>query len=108
MRNIVINLLTNAIKFSPQREEVSLNVLDQDTSVVLQVRDEGIGIPKEEIALIFDPFVRGKDVDLIPGTGLGLSIVKKAVELLNGTIRVESTPSKGSLFTVTIPRKLAG
>lgn len=106
LRNIVINLLTNAVKFSPAREEISLNVLDQDSFITLQVRDEGIGIPNEEIALIFEPFIRGRNVEAIQGTGLGLSIVKKAVELLDGTIEVQSTPGKGSVFTVTIPRQL--
>lgn len=107
MRNIIINLLTNAIKFSPGREEVSLNILDNDSSVTLEVRDNGLGIPDEETDLIFEPFTRGKGVDGIQGTGLGLSIVKKAVELLNGTIRVESEVGVGSVFTVTIPRQMA-
>jgi signal transduction histidine kinase len=105
LRNILINLLTNAIKFSPTREEISLNVLDHDTFITLHIQDEGIGIPKDEIALIFEPFVRGKGADAIQGTGLGLSIVKKAVELLDGTIEVQSTPGKGSVFTVSIPRQ---
>jgi PAS domain S-box-containing protein len=106
LRNILINLLTNAIKFSPAREEISLNVLDQGSFITLQVRDEGIGIPDDEIGLIFEPFIRGKGSDAIHGTGLGLSIVKKAVELLNGTIEVESKPGEGSVFTVSIPRQL--
>lgn len=106
LRNILINLLTNAIKYSPGKEEVSLNVLDHDDVVTLEVRDEGMGIPEDEIETIFEPFVRGKDAGAIRGTGLGLSIVKKAVELLNGNINVDSTPEKGSVFLVTIPRQL--
>lgn len=104
LRNILINLLTNAVKFSPGKEEVSLNVLDQNTHVSIEVRDEGIGIPEEEVPLVFQPFVRGKSAESIQGTGLGLSIVKKAVELLNGTIEVKSKVGKGSVFRVTIPR----
>ena len=106
LRNVQINLFTNAIKFSPSKDEISLNVLDQDSFITLEVRDEGIGIPKDEIGLIFEPFVRGKGTNAIHGTGLGLSIVKKAVELLSGRIRVESRCGKGSVFTVTLPRPL--
>jgi PAS domain S-box-containing protein len=105
LRNIVINLLSNAVKFSPGREEVSLNVLDEDERVTIEVRDDGMGIPEDEIDKIFDPFVRGKAAASIQGTGLGLSIVKKAVELLDGTIVVKSAPGCGSVFKVTIPRR---
>ena len=86
---------------------MSLNVLDHDTHITLEVRDEGIGIPEEEMEIIFEPFTRGKAVDSIQGTGLGLCIVKKAVDLLNGTIEVKSQPGKGSTFLVTIPRQAA-
>lgn len=106
LRNILINLLTNAIKYSPGKDEVSLNVLDQDDVVTLEVVDEGMGIPEDEIETIFEPFVRGKGTAAIQGTGLGLSIVKKAVELLNGNIKVRSAPGKGSVFMVTIPRQM--
>lgn len=104
LRNIIINLLINAIKFSPGREELFLIIQDLESHIAITVRDEGMGIPEDEMGKIFEPFVRGKAVDAIQGTGLGLSIVKKSVELLHGTIQVESTPGKGSVFTVTIPR----
>ena len=107
LRNILINLLTNAVKFSPGRHEVSLNVLDKGAFVSIEVRDEGIGIPASEIDKIFEPFFRGEAADTIQGTGLGLSIVKKAVELLQGSIKVESRPGKGTVFKVTIPRQMA-
>lgn len=105
LRNILINLLTNAVKFSPGREEVSLYISDEKDFVSIEVSDEGIGIPKEELDIIFQPFVRGKAADKIQGTGLGLSIVKKAVELLHGTIQVKSATGKGSVFKVVIPRQ---
>ncbi|HEU5146371.1 MAG TPA: sensor histidine kinase, partial [Chryseosolibacter sp.] len=70
-------------------------------------KDEGIGIPADELDKIFEPFIRGKAVDSIQGTGLGLSIVKKAVDLLQGTIEVESRPRRGSIFKVTLPRQIA-
>jgi len=105
LRNIVSNLLTNAVKFSPGKDEVFVNVLDMGRFVTIEVVDEGIGIPENEVGLIFEPFVRGHGVDDIQGTGLGLSIVKKAVDLLSGTIKVRSAPGKGSVFKVTIPRQ---
>lgn len=107
LRNILINILTNAIKFSPDKTEVSLNVLDQDAFITMEIRDDGIGIPEEEQELIFEPFTRGRSAANIEGTGLGLSIVKKAVELLNGTINVHSEVGAGSVFKVTIPRQKA-
>lgn len=106
LRNILINLLTNAIKFSPGKEEITLNVLYHKDVISIEVRDEGLGIAREEMGKIFQPFVRGKAVADIPGTGLGLSIVKKAVELLKGSITVQSTLGKGSAFHVTVPHCL--
>lgn len=107
LRNIVMNLLTNAVKFSPGRDEIFLNVLDKGAFISIEVKDEGIGIAADELDKIFEPFVRGKAADSIQGTGLGLSIVKKAVELLQGSIQVESRPRKGSVFKVTLPRQIA-
>lgn len=104
LRNIMINLLTNAIKFSPGQEAVFLIMEDMGSHITIAVRDHGIGIPEDEIDMIFEPFIRGKATDTIPGTGLGLSIVKKAVDLLHGAIQAESTPGAGSFFKVTIPR----
>lgn len=103
LRSILINLLTNAIKFSPGAESVYLSARDTGNHLVIKVRDEGIGIPDDEINKIFEPFLRGKSVVSIQGAGLGLSIVKKSVELLNGTIRIKSQVGIGTIFTVTIP-----
>ncbi len=104
LRTIMINLLINAIKFSPEQQEIFLMIQDLESHIIITVRDQGLGIPKEEMEIIFEPFIRGKAVNNIQGTGLGLSIVKKAVELLCGTIKADSTPGKGSVFTVAIPR----
>ncbi|MBA4056194.1 MAG: hypothetical protein C0490_15875 [Marivirga sp.] len=103
LRNITINLLTNAIKFSPGRSYVELIVRKMSGDLIMTVRDEGIGIPPNEIGNIFEPFLRGKETESIQGTGLGLSIVKRAVELLNGSVQVESRHGSGTTFTVTIP-----
>lgn len=103
LRNVLINLLTNAIKFSPGRHCVYLNVRGDKNQLVISVRDEGIGIPEDEGEKIFEPFIRGKAVTSIQGTGLGLSIVKKAVELLKGSIQTESRVGEGTTFIVKIP-----
>jgi len=103
LRNIVINLLTNAIKFSPGHKNVYLTMTGLKGQILITVRDEGIGIPAHEVDKIFEPFIRGRAASAIQGTGLGLSIAKKGVELLGGTISVESQEGKGALFTVAIP-----
>ena len=104
LRSLLINLLTNAIKYSPGKDKVYLSVTGFSGNITIVVRDEGMGIAPEEIEKIFEPFLRGKSAGSIQGTGLGLSITKKAVELLNGTIKVESVLNKETIFTVTIPQ----
>lgn len=105
LRSILINLLTNAIKFSPGREHVFFNVKGLGHQLIMVVRDQGIGIPENEIDKVFEPFLRGKSASSIQGTGLGLSIVKKSIDLLNGTIHTHSQVGVGTTFTVTIPTK---
>jgi signal transduction histidine kinase len=103
LRNIFVNLISNAIKFSPGTTRVWLQVYDLGENLRVEIKDKGIGIRKEDLMKIFEPFERGKNTKGIQGTGLGLSIAKKAVDLIGGTIDVSSTPGKGSIFTVTIP-----
>jgi PAS domain S-box-containing protein len=103
LRNIFINLLTNAIKFSPGCKDVWLVGRSDEMCYVIEVRDGGIGIPTDELSRIFEPFHRSDQVGSIPGAGLGLSIVKRAVEILKGTLTVTSTPGAGTTFTVTLP-----
>jgi PAS domain S-box-containing protein len=100
LRNVFINLLSNAIKFSPEASDVSLRIYSEDRQLLISVKDCGVGIPKNEYDKIFDAFHRGSNAGAIQGTGLGLSIVKKAVELLEGTMDFESEVGKGSEFTV--------
>lgn len=104
LRNIFVNLLSNAIKFSPGKNVVFLHASEENGWITFLVRDQGIGIPAHDYDKIFDAFDRGSNVSSIPGTGLGLSIVRKAVELLGGTIHLESTLGEGSVFIVKIPR----
>jgi PAS domain S-box-containing protein len=103
VRNIFINLLTNAIKFSPGQNEVIFRAVHSEGILRFEIIDKGIGIQPKDQAKIFEPFHRGSNVLAIQGTGLGLSIVKKAVDLLGGSISVSSAPDKGSIFFVTIP-----
>jgi signal transduction histidine kinase len=74
-----------------------------DTQLILSVQDEGMGIPPNDLAHLFQPFQRATNVSAIGGTGLGLVIVKEAVELHDGTITVTSQLGVGTTFTVTIP-----
>ena len=103
-RNIFINLITNAIKYSKKGEDVNIEFSEDKDYTIVSVTDFGIGISKSELKTIFTPFSRGKNVDLIQGTGLGLSIVKEALDAMGGKIIVKSTIGKGSSFSVKIPK----
>jgi len=113
LTQIITNLVNNSIKFT---EKGSVNItakqLEQTkdhVKVLFQVKDSGIGIPKEKLASVFERFNQGSNDTSrkYGGTGLGLSIVKKLTELQGGTISVESTPKKGSTFSVIISYKIA-
>jgi PAS domain S-box-containing protein len=103
LRNIVINLLTNAIKFSPNAGRVDVTTMTKNELLYLKVTDYGIGIPEKDIQNLFEPFYRGTNVSSIQGTGLGLSIIKKAVELLKGNIKVTSAVGAGTEINVELP-----
>lgn len=103
LRNIVINTLTNAIKFSPGAAFVDLILRSDADRLFLQIRDYGIGIPAEDMKQLFEPFHRGSNVNAIQGTGLGLSIIKKAVDLLQGFIDVRSEVGTGTELTIILP-----
>lgn len=100
---ILLNLLSNAIKYSPDGGEIVLELDQTEDSILLRVRDNGIGISTQDLQYIFDPFYRVKGVNQTSGTGLGLSIVHDCVERHKGRIEVESVPGKGSVFTVQLP-----
>jgi two-component system phosphate regulon sensor histidine kinase PhoR len=106
LRQIITNLLDNAIKYSPEGGAIEVSAEALDSFAVLRVADHGIGIAPEDHARIFERFYR---VDRarsreIGGTGLGLSIVKHLIDSLGGTVEVESSPGKGSVFSVRLPR----
>lgn len=103
LRNIFVNLFSNAIKFSPDKTVVQVHVTQNKKEWSVSVQDSGIGIPEDEVKKIFEPFHRASNASVIQGTGLGLSIVKKVVNLLGGEIQVKSHEGKGSIFCVTLP-----
>jgi len=103
IRNILLNLISNAAKYSPADKSIRINTTKNDAYVSIEVVDEGMGIPLEDQKYIFTKFFRAENVNHIQGTGLGLSIVKRYVELLNGKVNFNSTLNQGSSFTVSIP-----
>ncbi|MCP4751189.1 MAG: response regulator, partial [Proteobacteria bacterium] len=105
LHQILMNLVSNAIKFTPGKKAVVLRAKRKEDRIVLQVEDQGIGIPKSRQKRVFEAFEQVDDsmTRHYGGTGLGLAIVKKMTELLKGEIRLESQEGKGSLFSVEIP-----
>jgi len=106
LRQIITNLVSNAIKYSPDGGNVDIKLIGEESQVILQVADSGIGIPPEDQARLFQSFSRASNVGTISGTGLGLSIVRKCVELHGGEIILTSAVGVGTTFTVTLPKRL--
>jgi signal transduction histidine kinase len=103
LRHIFSNLLSNALKYSPQGGEVRFCVRRENAHTVFEVADQGIGIPPDEIGHLFESFHRASNVGAIQGTGLGLAIVKNAVEMHGGVIEVQSKLGEGTTFRVSLP-----
>ena len=103
LQPILTNLLSNAIKYSPTGSKVVFALSCRDAEVILQIKDQGIGIPAADQQRLFEPFHRGKNVGDIPGTGLGLAVVKKLVDIHGGQISVASEVGVGTTFTITLP-----
>ena len=115
MQEILSNLISNAIKYTSAGGKVTIDTkelpYDKEGYVLIQtkVSDTGIGMSEEFLPSLFELFTRERNTTLskIPGTGLGMAIVKNLVDLMNGSIKVESELGKGSTFTITIPHKIA-
>lgn len=104
LRHILVNLLTNALKYSPGDSAVECGVVAEDTHTLrFSVRDSGIGIPAEDLPRLFETFHRGTNVGNVQGTGIGLHIVKECVDLHHGSIEVDSAPGRGTVFHVRLP-----
>jgi signal transduction histidine kinase len=97
------NLLTNAVKFTPEQGTVSVRIGRRGDHAYVEIEDTGVGIPEREIANLFDRFFRASTSVSAPGTGLGLSIVKSIAEAHGGTISVESEEGVGTTFLVDLP-----
>ena len=103
LHHILINLLSNACKYSPSDSTVDFKVVDKDCQIIFTVSDRGIGIPPADLPQLFDSFYRASNSEGIQGTGLGLAIAKQYTELHYGRIAVESELEVGTTFTVSIP-----
>ena len=103
LRNILYNLLSNAIKYSEEGKTIHCDVAPIENKVIIQIRDEGVGIPLEDQKHIGSRFFRASNVINVPGTGLGLNIVKAYLHALQGELVFESEPGVGTTFTISLP-----
>ncbi|MEZ4904917.1 MAG: PAS domain-containing sensor histidine kinase [Spirosomataceae bacterium] len=103
LKNVLINLLSNATKYSESGKDISLNTTVKDKTIYFEVQDQGIGIPEQDIANVFDRFFRAHNSGNVQGTGLGLNIVKKYIQLMQGDIRLESELGKGTKVSFELP-----
>ena len=107
LKNILLNLLSNASKFSEQGKKIKITTEVTETSINLIIQDHGIGISLSDQKKLFTEFYRASNAKNIQGTGLGLVIVKNYINMLSGTISLSSRPNKGTLITLTLPRYLS-
>ncbi|AUD01024.1 PAS domain S-box protein [Spirosoma pollinicola] len=105
IRNVLVNLLSNAVKFSNTRP--CLRICFEHDRLLLEVKDEGIGIPAKDISNLFQAFYRASNTNAIPGTGLGLVITRQFIDLHKGHLDIQSVEKKGTTCTVTLPIKQA-
>lgn len=103
IRQALISLLSNAAKYSPNGTPIHVRLTADDKNAVLSVSDQGIGVPPDDLARIFEPFHRGSNIETIPGAGLGLAITAGAVKAHRGQVEVETTLGSGSTFTLILP-----
>ena len=104
LRQMIGNLLENAVKYTPSGGQVCLEANSEDSQIILRVLDDGPGIPPSDQPYLFDKFFRASNIPAdVPGTGLGLSIVKSIVDHHNGRIWVDSQMGEGTVFTVVLP-----
>ncbi|HET7539485.1 MAG TPA: HAMP domain-containing sensor histidine kinase, partial [Polyangiaceae bacterium] len=107
LSEVVGNLLSNALKYSPPGSQVHFDVVANDEQCRFEVKDQGIGIPEADIPRLFQSFFRASNADQIKGSGLGLAVVKKALDVQNGKIEVQSRLGHGTKFVVHVPRDLS-
>lgn len=105
MQQLWINLIGNAVKFTPERGSVEIAIERRENGIAVSVKDTGIGMNEETKSRIFDKFYQGDASRSASGNGLGLSIVKKILQIVGGEVTVESEPGEGSTFTVVLPNE---
>jgi len=103
LKNSVINLISNAIKYSGENTMIQFNSTLKDDELLIEIKDNGIGIPETDLHNLFEPFFRAHNTGSIPGTGLGLNIVKRYVSLMNGNVACESAQNIGTTITLKFP-----
>ena len=105
IRQILSNLVENAIKYSPDETEIKINSFEKNGFVVIKIKDQGLGISTDDLPHIFMKFFRSQNAKSSPikGSGLGLYLAQYFTELHKGKIEVESVPGAGSVFTVSLP-----
>lgn len=106
LKQVVINLITNAIKFSPQGGSITLSFRQENGNLDISIADEGEGFPPDKVGVLFEPFSQLSNAKTIDeaGTGLGLMIVKKISELHSGSVKAENIDPKGAITTISIPQ----
>ena len=105
LRQLFGNLLSNAIKYSPHGGVIAIDVAGSGDRVSVSISDSGIGIPKSDVATLFQSFSRGSNVGTISGTGLGMAIVKSCVDMHDGQVSVDSKEGKGTRVTIDLPKQ---
>lgn len=103
LKNSIINLISNAVKYSGENTMIQFNSILKDDELIIEIKDNGIGIPETDLHNLFEPFFRAHNTGSIPGTGLGLNIVKRYASLMNGTVSCESAQNIGTTFLLKFP-----
>src|SRR5690554_3911633 len=107
LKNMILNMLSNAVKYSKENSEIIVSLEDLSKGVRISIRDFGMGIPEKDQKNLFTRFYRANNVTNIEGTGLGLNIVLRYLDLLNGKISFESKEGEGTIFFITFPKGIA-
>ena len=102
MQHLWLNIISNAIDHTPKSGEIAISLEEKDGKVVVNIADSGEGMDEETLKHVFDPYFQGDISRSSKGLGLGLAISKRICELCNGSIKAESAPGEGSLFTITL------
>ncbi|MBL4587389.1 MAG: PAS domain S-box protein [Flavobacteriales bacterium] len=107
MRNIMLNILSNAVKYSPEDSTITFQIEVTDHQIQLTISDQGMGIPKADQRHLFQRFFRAKNATSIQGTGLGLNIVKRYAEMMKGSVEFTSQEGKGTTFILKFPTSIS-